>query len=78
MSEHTIEVKFERMKARSATAQWTHDHPHDKPCPTDPKAAAAWRHARAIGANVSYERRAKRAQYDKVMREKREREGRGA
>ena len=60
-------------RARSATAQWMHDHPYDKPCPRMPDAAAAWRRVRGIGPNVSARQRAIRAKYDAAMREKRER-----
>ena len=61
-------------RTRSATAQWMLDHPFDRPCPTEPRAAAAWRRARCIGPNASARQRAIRAKYDAAMREKRERE----
>ena len=72
-----IEQRAHLVKARSATEQWLREHPHDVPCPSDPVAAAAWRRARGIGPNVSTAVKAKRAQYDAVMREKWKREGEG-
>jgi hypothetical protein len=61
------------IRKRSATAQWMLEHPTDTPCPRDRKAAGAWRRARGIG--VPYADRAKWEEYNKLIREKREREG---
>lgn len=61
-------------RTRTATAQWMLDHPCDKQCPSDSRAAAAWRRKRCIGPNVSARQRAIRAKYDAALREKRERE----
>jgi hypothetical protein len=57
------------IKKRSATAQWMLEHPHDTPCPRDYAAAKAWRQARGIG--LSYAEKAKRAEYERIMRERR-------
>ena len=61
-------------RTRTASEQWMIDHPYDKPCPSDSRAAAAWRRKRCIGPNVSARQRAIRAKYDAALREKRERE----
>jgi hypothetical protein len=60
-------------KKLTATQQWMIDHPNDTPCPLQPHGAAAWRKARGIGANAGAER-AKVAQYEAAMADKRARE----
>lgn len=61
-------------KKLSATEQWEKGHPNDKPCPSDPDSAKAWRFRRGIGDGATAfaaRRRAQWEKYEAVMAEKR-------
>jgi hypothetical protein len=56
------------MANHGVTAQWMLDHPNDTPCPAMADAAKGWRRKR--GLEQSPQQKAKQAEYEAIMREK--------
>ena len=54
----------------SKTKQWEIDHPDDRPCPTGPTAAEAWRIKRGISHPNDWRLRRVWEKYDALMAEK--------
>jgi hypothetical protein len=54
-------------KKLSLSQQWMADHPNDKPCPQERRAAMEWRHKRGLDSAGA----ALRAKYEAAMAETR-------